>query len=331
MLGSPFTTFYWCVSFSFHIFSAKQVDDWVPIDEEEILAENEKIYDHWDADIREEIDDLHSLPLADENGREMRIYSSDGRKIARRGMHVAPGTICCGILVNLRTITSVFRTEENDLEMEEDSEEDLDDEDRPTGESSRVSLSVYPQAFLRDYGHIQARGPIQLMQPIIESINSSFADDRQEVDLSSDGLGYPRSICTPVTAISTQMYNRMFHRAASQAGALDVQRGRLTAALSGGGATTTKGKRTAQLLRRYCNAKLPHTRFTERVNIADCPNSLRVESVYVVDMLQMPEHDRNGRTLYQKLICSLVDAWSNTEVSDRLKNHLLVLTPDVFV
>lgn len=295
---------------------------------EEIMAENDRVFDSWDIESREEIDDLASFPLYDDTGKEIRIYSSDGRKIARRGANIAPGTTSCGVMVNLRTITSVFRTQDDSVELEDEPNDDLD-EDTPARDKNKVSLSVYPQAFLRDYGHIQAKGPIQLMQPTIETINSSFNDDAQEADISSDGLGFSRTFNTPVTAISTQMYNRMFHRAATQAGALDVQRGRITAALAGGGATTAKGKKTAQALRRYCSTKLPHARFAERVNIADCPNSLRVESVYVVDMLQIPEQDRDGRTLYRKLICTLVDAWSRTEVSDRLKPHLLVLSPEV--
>jgi hypothetical protein len=34
-------------------------------------------------------------------------------------------------------------------------------------------------------------------------------------------------------------------------------------------------------------------------------------------------------TLYEKLICILVDAWSRTEVSDRLREHLLIFKPGV--
>ena len=316
---------------SLYLCSAKQVDEWVALDEDHIQAEHDIIFDSWDIESRNVIEDLSEIPLYDDTGKEIRIYSSDGRKIARRGAHLAPDTKSCGVLVNLRTITSVFQPDDNNVDMEEETDEemDMDEEDRPARATNRVSLSVYPQAFLRDYGHIQAKGPLQLMQPIIETINASFEDDRQDADISSDGPGLIHSTNTPVTGISTQMYNRMFHKAATQAGALDVQRGRLTGALSGGGATTTKGKKTAQLLRRYCNAKLPHARFADRVDITDCPSALRVESVYVVDMLQIPEHDRDGRTLYQKLICILVDAWSRTEVSDRLKSHLLVLTPEV--
>ena len=171
---------------------------------------------------------------------------------------MAPDTLCCGILVNLHTITSIFHTEDNDMEMDDENEDNIEEENQPNRDRNKVSLLVYPQAFFHDYGHIQAKRPLQLMQLTIQTINSSFEDDRQDIDLSSDSPGYIRPTCTPVTAILTQMYNRMFHRAASQASALDVQWGRLTAALSGGETTSTKGKKTAQLLRRYCNAKLPH-------------------------------------------------------------------------
>ena len=65
--------------------------------------------------------------------------------------------------------------------------------------------------------------------------------------------------------------------------------------MAGDEVTTVKGKKTAEFLRRYCNAKLPHLRFSECVDVKDCPNALRLESVYVVDMHQIPEGDQDGK------------------------------------
>ena len=125
-------------------------------------------------------------------------------------------------MVNLRTIPSVFQTDD---EMDVDEDDDSEDEGNRRREGrNKVTLSVYPQAFLRDYGHIQAKGPLQLMQPVIENINSSFAkrQEQQWEDGSNDEAGLAGTN-TVVSAISTQMYNDIQHKASSQAGALDVQ------------------------------------------------------------------------------------------------------------
>ena len=153
------------------------------------MAKNDRVFDSWNIESREEIDNLASFPLYDDTGKEICIYSSNGCKIAQRGTNIAPGTMRCGVMVNLWTITSICWTQDDSVELEDEPDEDLD-EDTPARDKNKVSLSVYPQAFLHDYGHIQAKGPIQLMQPTIETINSSFNDDAQEADISSDGLGF---------------------------------------------------------------------------------------------------------------------------------------------
>jgi hypothetical protein len=262
---------------------------------DDIKAANPIIYDSWDHDSRQVVEDLAALEQHTEDGKEIRIYDANGTKIARRAADLTLADDPCGILVNLRTIASLFQS---DNDTSSDVEMDTEDEDiRPSkSTTNKVTLSVYPQAYLRDYGHIQAKGSIQLMKPVMDDINKAFQGRREDNDLSSDGPDiYNPSVAEAVSAISTQMYNESNHKAASHAGALDVQRAKLTAAVSGGSATTPKNKKTAEKLRHYCNTKLPHARFADRVNIPDCPSSLRLESVYVVDMHQMPERDRNGR------------------------------------
>jgi hypothetical protein len=180
-----------------------------------------------------------------------------------------------------------------------DVDDDLydDDEDisqRYKHKENKVSLSVYPQAFLHDYGHIQAKGSLQLILPTIQRINSDLIDNG---DGDYDDLFDAPRNTSMVTAISTQMYNEFMHRAATQAGALDVVRGRISGALSAPSVSraTPNNRRMADALQRYCDLGLPHKRFADRMQIPDCPTALRVESVYIIDMNCIPEDKRTGR------------------------------------
>ena len=250
------------------------------------------IYDSWDQSCRKQIGDLQSLPLHDENGHENRIYDVNGRKIARRNALISDLTLPYGLLVNLRTVTSLFESDDMDVD------DDLynDDEEifqRYKHKENKVSLSVYPQAFLHDYGHIQAKGSLQLILPTIQRINSDLIDNHD------DSFDEPRNT-SMVTAISTQMYNEFMHRAATQAGALDVVRGRISGALSAPPVSraTPRNQRMADTLQRYCELGLPHKRFAQRMQIPDCPTALRVESVYIIDMNCIPEDKRTGRFVH---------------------------------
>ena len=151
------------------------------------------------------------------------------------------------------------------LEVDMDDMDVLDeDETPPPQKPDKVSLSVYPQAYLRDYGHIQAKGTLHIMHPVINRLNASLAEDPQESDAGSDGLNDFADSETPgIMAISTQMYNASLHRAATQAGAQDVQQGKLTATLACGDPQTPKNKRTAEALKRYGEVKLPHMRYRD--------------------------------------------------------------------
>jgi len=289
--------------------SATEVDDWINTDLNDIRRRHPVVYDSWDPACRQHVDDLDDLPLLDEHGYEKRIYDTNGQKIARRQASIAEWTSPCAILVNLRTITTLFQSDD-DMAVDEDL--DSDDEEATCSKSreNKISLSVYPQAFLRDYGHIQAKGPLQLIQPMIQKINSNFPPSD---DLGSDDIGNIHEPQVPlVTGISTQMYGEWFHRAATQAGNLDVIRGRMSGALAAPSATATTtptNRKTAEVLRKYCSLALPHARFADRIRVANCPSALRVESVYIVDMKCMPEDRRNGRLVVQ-FICPSFHAYS---------------------
>jgi hypothetical protein len=290
--------------------SATEVDDWINTDLDIIRTRHPVIYDSWDPACRQRVDDLDNLPLLDEHGYEKRIYDTNGRKIARRQASIAEWTSPCAILVNLRTVTALFQSDD-DMAVDEDLASDDEEATCSKSHANKISLSVYPQAFLRDYGHIQAKGPLQLIQPTIQKINSDFppSDDLG----SDDDIGNIHMPQVPlVTGISTQMYGEWFHRAATQAGNMDVVRGRMSGALaapSPTATTTPKNRKTAEVLRKYCNVALPHARFADRIRVTNCPSALRVESVYIVDMKCIPEDQRNGRLVVQ-FICPSFHAYS---------------------
>ena len=72
------------------------------------------------------------------------------------------------------------------MEVDDNPDSDAGAPHRSKPPSNKVSLSVYPQPFLRDLGHIQAKGTLQLMQPAIQKINPDFAgsldDDGDDLD-----------------------------------------------------------------------------------------------------------------------------------------------------
>jgi hypothetical protein len=289
--------------------SATEVDHWINTDLNDIRGRHPVVYDSWDPSCRQRVDNLDELPLLDEHGYEKRIYDVNGRKIARRKASIAEWTLPCAILVNLRTVTALFQSDD-DMAVDEDLASDDEEATCSKSHETKISLSVYPQAFLRDYGHIQAKGPLQLIQPTIQKINSDFPPSD---DLGSDDVGNIHGPHVPlVIGISTQMYGEWFHRAATQAGNMDVVRGRMSGALAAPSLTantTPKNRKTAEVLRKYCNLALPYTRFADRIPVTNCPSALRVESVYIVDMKCIPENKRNGRLVVQ-FICPSLHAHS---------------------
>ena len=96
------------------------------------MAEHSHIYDSSDPTTRRRIRDLPDLDLYDEHGHEIRIYQENGRKIARRGGAV-DGSNTCGLLVNLKTISSLFAGPD-DIEDDDDDLDSHSDADSNSGD-----------------------------------------------------------------------------------------------------------------------------------------------------------------------------------------------------
>lgn len=152
------------------------------------------------------------------------------RRSQEETRQISNSTIPCGLLVNLRTVTSLFELND-DMEIDDDLFGDDEGTTQPL-KQNKVSLSIYPQAFLHDYGHIQAKGSLHLMQPTLQRINSDFRQLFEDIDDDLENNLPPIGHTSLITAISTQVYNEFMHRAATQAGALDIVRRRISSALA---------------------------------------------------------------------------------------------------
>jgi hypothetical protein len=316
--------------------SAQKVHEWEPIPVEELREDHAVIYDHWDPDNRAEVD-LTEVPLVDDLGQEIRLYSAEGMKIARRDALLDEKEDPCGILINLATIETAYTVGSDNIELMYGPDDE--DGDVRIDQSAKIEVSVFPLVYLRTFGHIQTNGVLPAFNNIIKQINERF---KTNPTADQD----PRKVLTPV---ASQGYNELSHRAAPCAGAHETQQGWITAALAGAYATTARAQREAKKKYDYCEAALPFDRFIHKIDVPGCPRALRMEQVFNINVKAMPPRKRTGRCaiyakskqfgllmliflfrhVYNQIILPLSNAWSRPEVFERLKPHLLALEPEV--
>lgn len=282
-----------CCSFSLILLSrALEIDGWETRPVEEIIEENEEIFDHYSPAVRERIQDVASLPLADTAGREMRIYDAAGSKIVRRtAIPLADGVISyAGLLMDLQDIDAIFvgeqapsRTNDNDSEDDEAAAAALALDDAPQPRS--MKLAVFPQAFTGRYGHFQATSIMRTFDAPIKGVNDTFQVDHVE--------GQGNSIV--VVGDSCQGYNELSHRTAPRAGGHDVQQGLMTASLLRGEGLSQVQQTKTQKWRDACIGALPAHRVRDKLLHEACPRAFRMEHVYMIDNWAIPMARRDGR------------------------------------
>jgi hypothetical protein len=231
---------------------------------------------------------LETLPLLDDNGDEIQIFSSTGMRIHRMRRRNDPSREpSCGVLVNLTKIQSLF----NQGPQVIPDNEFIDGSVPPPSTSTRVY--AYPLCFLHTAGNLKANGIPHCFYPVITQINRRLRnlpgpeydpdnEDDQDVDynLHLDDLS-PDPIVVPV---SSQFYNYITHRTAMRSGGQDAQQGSITSALAGTFAESTKDKRIAKQKLDFCDTDLPSTRFHKKISGIDCPICTRAEFVYAIDV-----------------------------------------------
>lgn len=261
-----------------HPLSARTVEDFEIIPTEEIEGENEALYDSWDEDLRNRIDSLEDFPLLDENGNEKRVYDPNGKRVLRRYPLINYTKPPCGVLLNLLTCEALFVL---DPSM-------LDDGQEP------IRVSLYPQAYLRKIGHMQASSILPDFQEIVDKINKKVTRERNDEDENEDDEDFV--LRRPaLTGVKFQAYNEMVHRWTDRHGGMDVQQGALTAAAAGRYARSTKDAAAATRTAASVSGLLPHHKMAQKLSNGECPRDLRLEQVYILDLNLLPAEHRNGR------------------------------------
>jgi hypothetical protein len=304
-----------------------------------ILLQHPQIYDSPDPDLRlqHSEDDLLELPLNEPGTtREVNIFDEDGRRIPRKKPQFAPGSEPNGLLANLNSIGGLFSQQDH----------------------RSIWVRCFPQAFLRDYGHCQSNTiPWMLWEhlfPIQQKISRRYRPHDSEDGFDTEGMDTDdddlppnaedvRSVLQPV---ASQFYNHLSHRTRASNGLHDVQLGQLTATLAGTYAVTRQEKEKFTALLNKCKMSLPFERFDTAISVENPPRALRLENVWVLDVLSMRPSLRNGgyacniivcsisltnvpRAIYREIICKLAQLWTRHTVVESIKPHLIVFKPHV--
>jgi hypothetical protein len=213
--------------------------------------------------------------LTDEQGREQNVYDADGYRVPRRRPFHSKRVPPCGILLDLTTVRSLFQTS---TQIAHELEENPVDEDS----KEEATIHVFPQAFTKNYGHMQANDVPQGFKSLINMLNRTLA-------LNSDD---DRPAIWP---IALQGYNNVQHNLTDRAGALEVVRGRVTAALAG---TRVKGARTKRIFNRIVDSvetRFPHEHVKGKLSKSDVSRAFRFEIVVTINLDAMPLEQRTGR------------------------------------
>jgi hypothetical protein len=269
-------------------YSYLDVEEWRIVPEETLLNAHEVLYDKPDTDEAREQVDLHSLPLLDDEGCEINVYSEQGFRIPRRVPVLFRN---CGALLNLRSVHELFASEDN----EEESARNI------------VPFYVYPVAFTRDLGNIQSRGLMTNFNRRFTLIDNAMRprlpdDDADENDsLFGDGPvhngegNHMRLGSSILHGINCQVYNELSHRVRDEAKFHSVQLGMISTAMAGTTANKITGQRRWERRLDQCNVGLPHKRFVDKVSGDDQPQALRFENTYTLDVHRLSNDKKKGR------------------------------------
>ena len=259
------------------------MDTWVERSVYDIWNENSGgIFDSYDPATRAElsIEELYDLPIYDNSGQEIPIYTDNGYVIERHLPTLNHISTPCGILADLRDLSSLFTRIQTDGFFAGD-------------EEVVVPYHVYPQAGLVTAGHFQAQGLITPFYPLIDKLNASLRQQRGEDD---EGDEMMHSTISPVIGIASQGYNAIIHSTRGHSAQHhDAQRGLVTAALSGIWATGSKNITKAEKLRSKCDTRFPHADYEDKIKRPGICRDFRLENVYAIDVSILAHGMKNGK------------------------------------
>lgn len=265
----------------------------------DILSIHDVVYNSPDPDVRL-IVDLHALPLRDPaTHKEINVYDEEGRRIPRFNGRSRLDDPKCGLLVNLETIPQLFSSH-----VALDEHLDLDADIQDVEHEDAAKINVYPQAFLRKYGHLQSDSILPHFKTFVRKVQANITrgqrrpncmDDADEDDDNVVNMDVNNGLSIPPAIMSSgcQFYNEISHRVRPNAGLHEVQQGRITSALAGAYARGT-GKYVQSSIMHNCRLSLPHHRYNNAIKLPNVPRDLRLENIYILQLDSIKPEKRNG-------------------------------------
>ena len=261
------------------LFRFEEVERWRRVDGASLHEVYDELYDRPASDPARVRVNLRGR--ADRAGHAVPVYNGDGFRVRRR----IPSTFQeSGALVDLQKVEALF----------------------PPDDMGRSTYHLYPLAFTRRYGNVQANAIVQPFHKVIEDVNRVLSpaidgapgeggeegDDDEHAYLFGDEV---RRGAAVVRGTHAQIYNAISHRCREQARFHYVQLGLVTSAMAGTTATTVQGRRRFQRRKQHCVDGLPHERYAIAVQGDGQPQALRLEQTFTVEVSRLREEHRNGR------------------------------------
>ncbi|KAI5984895.1 hypothetical protein EDD15DRAFT_2201020 [Pisolithus albus] len=297
------------------------VHEWANVPPEVILAREGNVFTappgHHG---RQEIEDLENYDLLDEDGKEIPIYTAEGYMVLRR----APPNNCStsgGAFLDLTKAPTLF--------VPEDAEEDFN--------IRAVPCYLYPLAFTKTLGNMQADGLIHSFQQQLPLINRNLSthlaghdeDDNDSLFGDMNDNHNPMDGQPILQGLRCQAYNSLSHRVRERIKFHSVQLGRITAAVSGCTATGVSAVSKWERCLQECEFMLPHEQFHVKVTGGSQPQSMRFENTYRLEVSAMMPEDKNGSVVYDRVITPLLRTWMHPDVQRSVRQVLVPLAADL--
>lgn len=230
--------------------------------------------DHHNEDNR--VGNLENLPLLDDQGHEINIYDECGYRIARRKPLIRNDTVSCSLLIDLTRIRALFR--EPPTYVYDFDTGDLEEElDHP------CTINIYPQGYLRRYGHFQ-----------VDDVPLGFAE---EIKCINNDLAHtPHQNRPLIRGVSCQGYNYVQHCLMHRAGGLELVHGLMTGAMTGATAKDAKSETKFKNAFQSVAQARPHERIKAKLSDdGKIERSIRLEPIFIVDIQALKPEFQNGR------------------------------------
>jgi hypothetical protein len=271
-------------------FSSGREGELIEVDPDDILrAHGGNVYCSAEATEENVIADLASHPLRTGAGKPIRIYDSDGNAIQRELAEPVEGGGPVGVFINLNTIKQFFESHYMDSEAHRFIRSN--------------DIDKYQVGHLGGVGCFQTRQPMPVLSHVLGKINRAagdvepLSDDDEGAYSEVDEEGNLQPIRGrqkhPVYATHTQAYNLSNHFFAPRANEHRMLHGQVTAAASGLFAQTRKTKEVARKAKTKIAVDFPFEAFESQMD-SFVPTALRLESVFVVDWLDVKEDFQTG-------------------------------------